>query len=223
MTFSLSLTQDNVARTVQQIRTALVLKTLSRRQWESILGALNFAAPVTHFGWLCHCRLALMVNSSIPIKPRDPQRPVLRVAFSLLRPWVRKGALSRSILWMPPSLGLTVTTDESDMGWGYQLDVRHKAYEGWLKEMRGTHINLPELWVAKEWLQLHTSVQGTGVWFDMDNVVVVRFLQAQGTACSDVLLLPDEANLLPSKVDLFASRTTAQRTRVGGPDALTED
>lgn len=59
---------------------------------------------------------------------------------------------------------------------------------GWTVEMRRTHINLRELWVAREWLIRHNEIRKMGVRFDMDNFAAVQCLQRQGTAHSGALL-----------------------------------
>lgn len=83
---------------------------------------------------------------------------------------------------------LTVTTDASDVGWGYLSDKGHQACGGWSEDMRTTHSNLRELSVANAWLLQHPSVRDMGFRFDMDNIAAMRCLQVQG----NTLLSPTE-------------------------------
>lgn len=85
--------------------------------------------------------------------------------------------------------------------------------------MRGTHINLQEIWVANVWLQWHPSVQDTCVRFDMVNVIAVRCLQVQGTAHTDPLLsLTEQILLLGAKrgITLSVRYVRGEGERLGG-------
>ncbi|XP_076030869.1 uncharacterized protein LOC143019053 [Oratosquilla oratoria] len=171
---SLSLAPDNALRTLRCVRRAFFSQTFSRRQWEGLLGCLNFAAPALPLGRLKHRRLTREVNRSIPLFPRDLPRPVPSTLHSLLRPWLRPGVLRQSVPWSPPPPRITVATDASDIGWGFQSSWGHQACGGWSEERRSLHINLRELIVVKEWLERHPEISYTSVRFDMDNVTAVQ-------------------------------------------------
>ena len=68
----------------------------------------------------------------------------------------------------PPRI--TVATDASDVGRGFQSSWGHQACGGWSEESRRLHINLRELTVVRIWLARHPDISGMGVRFDMDNV-----------------------------------------------------
>ena len=101
-TASLSLAPDNALKTRRQVCRAYFSATFSRRQWESLLGTLNFAAPALPLGRLKHRRLTREVNLAVPILPRDRQRDIPSNLHKLLRPWLRKGSLEKTVPWLPP-------------------------------------------------------------------------------------------------------------------------
>ncbi|XP_045104921.1 uncharacterized protein LOC123500300 [Portunus trituberculatus] len=169
---------------------------------EGLLGCLNFAAPTLPLGCLKLRRLTWEVNRAIPILPRDLPRPVTPTLHSLLRSWLQSGALRESIPWFPAPPQLTVATDASDVGSGFQSSWRHQACGGWSEENRFLHINLRELFVVQEWLFRHHEIRGLSVRFDMDNVTAVHYIQRQGTARSRQLLALSE--------DIFAEASLRQ-------------
>ncbi|KAK8394259.1 hypothetical protein O3P69_006450 [Scylla paramamosain] len=244
-TASLSLAPDNVSRTLRQVRRAYFSSTFSRRQWESLLGVLNFAAPTLPLGRLKHRRLMREVNLAIPCLRQDLRRPIPHLLLRLLRPWLRPGALLKSVPWVSPPPTLTVASDASDVGWGFQSEQGHQSYGGWTEDLRLAHINVRELWIAKEWLLRHRHLTGVAVRFDMDNVTEV---QGRDNSWADALsrfrgtsvewhLCPEVFQSLTlhyrtPQIDLFASYNTAQlplfltygrKTPAGDPDAFTVD
>ncbi|MPC63763.1 hypothetical protein E2C01_057866 [Portunus trituberculatus] len=70
---------NNITRTLRLVRQAYFSSTYSRRQWESLLGVLNFAAPTLLLGRLKHRRLTKEVNLAIPRLHRDLQRSIPRL------------------------------------------------------------------------------------------------------------------------------------------------
>ncbi|KAK8390190.1 hypothetical protein O3P69_013038 [Scylla paramamosain] len=157
-------------------------------------------------GHLKHRRLTREVNLAVPIFPRDLQRNITSHLHKLLRPWLRKGALEKLVPWLPPAPTLTVTLDTSDVGWGYESDQGHQVYGRWEDGMRESHINLRELWMAKEWLLRHPHIRNTAIRFDMDNTAAVQCIARQGTARSSALLkLTEEIFARASKRNIHLS------------------
>ncbi|KAK8392539.1 hypothetical protein O3P69_014732 [Scylla paramamosain] len=105
-TATLSLATDNALKTRKQVGRAYFSTTFSRRQWESLLGTLNFAVPSLLLYRLKHRRLTREVNLSVPIFPRDLQRDIPTQNSSTLAEEGRLGEVS----------SLTVTSDASDVG-----------------------------------------------------------------------------------------------------------
>ncbi|KAK8392751.1 hypothetical protein O3P69_014886 [Scylla paramamosain] len=50
--------------------------------------------------------------------------------------------------------------------------------------MHESHINLRELWVAKEWPLGHPHIRNTAIRFDMDNMAAVQCIARQGEVVS---------------------------------------
>ncbi|KAK3886844.1 hypothetical protein Pcinc_009030 [Petrolisthes cinctipes] len=203
---TLSLAPDNARRTLRHVRRAHFSRTFSRRQWESLLGSLNFAAPAMPLGRLKHRRLTREVNLHLSPAHRDLPRQVSPSLHRLLRPWLRPGALRQRVPWVFPPPGITVATDASDVGWGYQSCLGHQRCGGWKEGERLLHINARELMVAKEWLNRHPQFARIGVRFDMDNVAAVQCLQKQGTVRSEILLsLSEQIFAIAAKRDIHLS------------------
>ncbi|KAK3883152.1 hypothetical protein Pcinc_012511 [Petrolisthes cinctipes] len=203
---TLSLAPDNARRTLRHVRQAHFSRTFSRRQWESLFGSLNFAAPAMPLGRLKHRRLTREVNLHLSPAHRDLPRQVSPSLHRLLRPWLRPGALRQRVPWVFPPPGITVATDASDVGWGYQSCLGHQRCGGWKEGERLLHINARELMVAKEWLNRHPQFARIGVRFDMDNVAAVQCLQKQGTARSEIFLsLSEQIFAIAAKRDIHLS------------------
>lgn len=144
-TTSLSLAPDNILRTIHHIRRVFLSRIFSRHQWDSLLGSLNFAAPVIPLGSLKHRHLTWVENHVVPLRRRNNQHHIPRQLHRLLRHWLHLGALANSVPWFPFPPSLTEATDASDAGWGFQSDKGHQTYWGWMEEMRVAHVNLRQL------------------------------------------------------------------------------
>ncbi|MPC18598.1 uncharacterized protein LOC123515634 isoform X7 [Portunus trituberculatus] len=69
-----------------------------------------------------------------------------------------------------------------------------------------SHINLRELWVAKEWLLRHPHIRDTAIRFDMDKTAAMQCIARQGTArLSALLKLTEEIFALASKRNIHLS------------------
>ncbi|KAK8396077.1 hypothetical protein O3P69_005289 [Scylla paramamosain] len=140
------------------------------------------AFPALPVGRLKHRWLTREVNRYIPLLPRDLHRLVPPALHSWLRPWLRLGALRQSVPWSSHPPWITVATDASDIGWGFQSSWGDEACGGWSEERRSLHINLRELMMVREWLERYPEISGMSVHFDMDNVTPVQCVQRQDTA-----------------------------------------
>ncbi|XP_045106652.1 uncharacterized protein LOC123501712 [Portunus trituberculatus] len=198
---SLSLAPDNALRTLRSVKRAYFSHTFSRRQWEGLLGCLNFAVPTLLLGRLKLRRLTWEVNShSHPIS-RPPQTSYC---------YTSQPVASLAPVWGPSpvrSLVPTPTSVNSSDGrlrrrMGFPVQLGHQACGGWSEENRSLHINLWELLVVQEWLFRHHEIRGLSVRFDRDNVTAVHCIQRQGTARSRQLLALSE--------DIFAEASLRQ-------------
>lgn len=79
-----------------KLERAIFSPTFTRRQWESLLSSLNYAAEVVPLGRLLHRRLTLEDNRHFLVCPRDALRPMLSHISSLLRFWLHRDMLRAS-------------------------------------------------------------------------------------------------------------------------------
>ena len=142
---TVGISRENVTKIRRRVLRAYVSLTMTRRQWESLIGSLSFAAEVTPLGRLRLRRLIRVVNTAVPISRRDEALPVPRPAYPLLRFWLDECSLPTTVPWRPPPPSLRVTSDASDVGWGFQSDQGHQEFDGWTEQERILHINVREL------------------------------------------------------------------------------
>ena len=157
-----------------------LVKVVARRTWEALVGSLNYAAEILPLGRLKLRRLLLEGNPWFMRFPRDKVinfPPRLR---PLLRPWLRQGVLDVHVPWTPPRPSLSVVTDASDWGWGFQSSEGHQDQERWSEARSNLHINARELLVPLLFLQ-RVPVQAIGIRFLIDNQVAVACINKQGS------------------------------------------
>ena len=133
---TVALSVRNRARCWSKVFLAIHSRTLSRRRWESLIGSLNFAAVVVPLGRLRLRRLILEGRRVFNSVDRDrlvrfPQR--LR---NLLRWWLRASRLDSVTPWISPPPSVTVVTDASDIGRGFQTSEGHQESGLWTEEWR---------------------------------------------------------------------------------------
>ncbi|MPC72877.1 hypothetical protein E2C01_067190 [Portunus trituberculatus] len=102
------LSPENADKIRRRVFRASASRLMTRRQWESLLGVLNFADEVCPLGRIRHRRLALEVNLVIPVRPQDLLHPVPRHLAAALRPWLDSSALRQWVPWQPPLPDLRV-------------------------------------------------------------------------------------------------------------------
>ncbi|MPC62796.1 hypothetical protein E2C01_056887 [Portunus trituberculatus] len=182
------LSPENASKIHRQLFRASMSRTMTRRQWEAILGSLNFAAEVCPLGRIRHRRLVREVNSAIPIYPRDSLQQVPGHLTKLLQPWLADRCLQQWAPWIPPPPQVQVSTDASNVGWGYQSSLGHQVQGRWVKRLEQAHINVKGLWVPFKFLSTHQDLHNVGILFEMDNTSAVHCLNRQGYSKSEVLL-----------------------------------
>ena len=116
-----------------------------QREYQRLLGLLNFAAPLCKTGRL-HLRLVIRDAPRFPkVHHRSPQRSCsARVSHSLpahLLWWTRTANLLRPVPLSPPTPTLTVWTDASDSGWGGASSLNHETWGVWFQAEVSLHIN----------------------------------------------------------------------------------
>jgi len=111
----------------------------------------------------------------------------------LLRWWTRKGRLDTVAPWVPPPPVMTLTTDASDTGWGYQSSIGHQGSGRWTLSASRIHINVRELRTVHLALQREHSIKQTSVLVLSDNSAVIHCLNRQGSSRSPALLRESES------------------------------
>ena len=192
---TVALSVRNRARCWSKVFLAIHSRTLSRRRWESLIGSLNFAAVVVPLGRLRLRRLILEGRRVFNSVDRDrlvrfPQR--LR---NLLRWWLRASRLDSVTPWIPPPPSVTVVTDATDIGWGFQTSERHQESGLWTEEWRLQHINMRELQVVYIALSRIPSLAGRSIQVLSDNMAAVQCINRQGSTRCEALLVVSEALL----------------------------
>ena len=211
-TTTLALSEDNQRRCLKQVVRALHSTTFTRRQWESLLGSINHAGLIVPLGRLRARRLILEGSSIFGGLPRDSPTPFPRRLRSLLRWWSSPGRLSHTATWTTPTPYLTLTTDASDTGWGYQSSRGHQGQGTWLPSERSYHINTKELATVWKALELEDDLRDGAITVLSDNTTVVCCLNKQGTVRSASLLRMSETIL----VEAHKRHLTISATHLAG-------
>ena len=160
----------------------------SRRQLESLLGLLNFAAPLVPLGRLRLRPLISWMTSHTSPSSRDLPVPLDPYFHSLLEVWQDPGFLSQSVPMSLPVPSLQLMTDASLSGWGGVL-LPHRVSGLWPSSWAGMSINWLELQAIFLSLQHFLPfLKGQCVQVMSDNTTAVACLLHQGTLRSDSLM-----------------------------------
>ena len=192
---TLALSRDNQLRCKKQVFRALHSSTLTRRQWESLMGSLNHASLIIPLGRLRARRLIFEGSGTFRDLPRDSPVPFPRRLKNLLQWWSKPGRLSHTAAWTAPAPFLTLTTDASDRGWGYQSSRGHQGQGTWLTSEATHHINSKELATVWKALELEEDLREGTISVLTDSTTVVHCLNKQGTVRSASLLRLSETIL----------------------------
>ena len=185
---SVSLSPVNRQKCRARIYRALEAATMSRREWSCLLGSLNHAASVIPLGRLRTRRLHLLGDPPFLGMDWDVQIPFPLQLKSLLRWWVSDGRLDSCDAWVAPLASMSLTTDASDSGWGYQSSVGHQGSGVWSACEKDLHINVRELMTVTLALSREPSLARTSVHVLSDSVATVFCINKQGTVRSADLL-----------------------------------
>ena len=160
----------------------------SRRCLESLMGLLNFAAPLVPLGRLRLRPLIMWMNSHSSASNRDVPILLDSPFKDLLRIWQSTAFLSLSVPMSIPVPQLQLMTDASLSGWsGVLLPYRVSGH--WPGEYRDRSINWLELQAVFRALQHFLwCLKGRSVLILCDNTTVVSCLLHQGTLRSGSLM-----------------------------------
>ena len=189
---TVALSSENRLRCHQKVFRALSTRTMSRRNWESIIGSLNFASEVIPFSRIRVRRLLLEGRSVFSDKERDLQIHFPKRLKHLLRWWMMTDRLSETAPWTPPFPTISLTTDASDLGWGYQSNQGHQGRGMWTPSQRSSHIIVKELRVIVLALQREPSLRDQSLQVLTDKTSTVSCVNRQGSARSRNLLQVSE-------------------------------
>ena len=211
---TVALSRDNQLRCKRQVFRALHSTTFTRRQWESLMGSLNHAGLIIPLGRLRARRLLLEGAKIFMDLPRDSPVPFPRRLRNLLRWWSQKGRLSYSASWINPAPFLTLTTDASNAGWGYQSSLGHQGQGTWLPSETAWHINSKELATVWKALEAEDDLRDGTVALLTDSTTAVHCLNKQGTVRSENLLRLSEHIL----EEAHKRRLVIKATHLAGED-----
>ena len=127
---------------------AIHSRSFTRRQWGSLIGSLNHAASVVPLGRLRLRRLVMMGNRTFSDSNWDLLVPFPRRLRVLLQWWLSEDRLASKDAWTAPRTSMSLFTDASDMGWGYQSSAGHQGSGLWSVAEKRLHINVRELLVV---------------------------------------------------------------------------
>ena len=211
---SLALSEDNRRRCRRQVFRACHSTSFTRRQWESLMGSLNHASLVIPLGRLRARRLLLEGSGTFRDMPRDSPVPFPRRLRNLIQWWSRPGQLAHTATWTSPAPFLTLTTDASDTGWGYQSSRGHQGQGTWTPSESAWHINLKELATVWKALELEEDLREGSITVLSDSTTVVHCINKQGTIRSEHLLRMSEFILR----EAHARQLTLQAHHLAGVD-----
>ena len=153
----------------------------TRRQLESLVGLLNFAAPLLPLGRLYLAPIIIWMNShTVPLK-RDQSTPVDASLRTALKPFLNRIYLVDHVSCHPPSPSLDLQTDASDYGWSGVIDG-HRVRGYWTPLESSAHINVREMKGLFNALKFfHPCLEGKCIRIHTDSMVVLFCLKRQSS------------------------------------------
>ena len=188
----LSLSVENRLRCERKLVLTIQASSISLRQWESLMGSLNYAAQVVPLGRLRTRRLIRFGLQHFNRSDRDTLVPPPRRAVRRLGWWLSEDRLASRAPWVPPAPCLSLTTDASNSGWGYQSSRGHQGAGLWDVAEARCHINVKELRTVYIALLREPSLRQCVVRVLLDNMTSVHCINKQGTVRSSGLLRASE-------------------------------
>ena len=188
----LSLSLENRRRCKKKLFRLIHASSISLRQWESLLGSLNYAAQVVPLGRLRTRRLIRMGLQHFEHVDRDAVISPPGQASHRLKWWLLEDRLDSRAPWVPPKPSLSLTTDASNSGWGYQSSQGHQGAGLWDETEARFHINVKELRTVYIALLREQDLRQCVVRVLLDNVTSVHCINKQGTVRSSSLLRTSE-------------------------------
>ncbi|CAH2208009.1 jg1828 [Pararge aegeria aegeria] len=157
----------------------------SLKQYQSLMGRLNFATYVTRRGRL-HCRTLQHYSRQLP-KNHPYRRVVIPLPARLEMEWWVKSIGGCMPIHMSTVTHL-LTTDASDIGWGAQLDDI-KIAGTWTNYQLAWHANQKEMFaVYAAIVHQQPRLQNAQVLLQTDNRTVAAYINKEGGTKSVTIL-----------------------------------
>jgi hypothetical protein len=176
---SWGVTQEKKLLVSTQIKKFRIQKRTSKRDWEQLLGLLNFIAPLIPGGQLHRHDLLLEVNAWFRGMDRDQQSSVPYSIRRLLSWWKPSILGSRQAL-LAPTTSHQIMTDASKKGWG-AVSAGISLTGLWDHTMLDRHSNEKELMTIVIALQRFPLTPNSTVLFFSDNKATVACVNRQGS------------------------------------------
>ena len=189
---TVALSEENQLRCRKKLFRALHSHTLTRRQWESLMGSLNHAGSIIPLGRLRCRRLLREGRRTFLSSSRDTPVIFPKRIKTLLQWWTSPHRFGFAAAWTSPPPLLSLSTDASDSGWGYQSSLGHQGEGAWSDLQARWHINSKELVTVLLALQNEPEIRQGVIQVLTDNTTVVHCINKQGTTRSAALLRHSE-------------------------------
>ena len=184
----LSLPEDKQSKLRAMVGRTSLEKLISRRQLESLIGFLNFAASLVPLGRNLLYPLMSWLNKKTLTSTRDSWVPVDQDLRSALAPWLDEDLIRTAVPMKIPCPAAEIMTDASDLGWCGIL-LPHEVKGTWTQEEVAFSINWKELKAVHLTLVYFAEeLQGQTVRVLSDNMSALACIRRQGTlACPRLL------------------------------------
>ena len=185
---TLSLPKDKVSNIIKEVNSTLAKTFCTRRDLESLLGLLNFAALYLPLGRLHLLPLMQWNNAHTRAKHRDLPVTLPPLFKKLLIPWTDPSFLSQSVSIRLKTPSTILMTDASKSGWG-GICLPFATSGHWPMDLRHRSMNYLELKAIQNTIQhFAKTLKGKTVTLLTDNTTAAACIRRQGTLRSPSLL-----------------------------------
>ena len=219
-TRQLSLPQKKVVKIAKSCQEMSLKSHTTRRQLETLLGLLSFAASLVPLGRLYLRPLLIWMNLKTSPESRDLLVVLDRTFRRDLEVWQNLDFLQSPVPMSLPIPSLQLMTDASSQGWGAAL-LPDSISGSWDLEFQDCSMNMLELWAVFNAVEhFCPTLKGHPVLIMSDNSTAVACIKNQGTQksvpllnltrkllefCSDQGIIPIPKHL-PGKLNVLADQ-----------------
>jgi hypothetical protein len=161
-------------------------ETYSRRQLESFIGLISFAARVVpDLAQRKHPLLYQLRQTDTDDRDRpNPSSPALKQA---IRTWRNRSLLSQVAPWTLPAPSFTVWTDASAYGWGAHT-ISDYVQGVWSPQHAELHVNQLEIMAIRNAIATDLVQEGSSVKIVTDSSTACGVLRKKGSATSQPIM-----------------------------------